>query len=275
MSEKNVKLFPKTIYKYKNKSGQEGLCVYVCDTDNANEIIVGCVEDVDQLNDHFIKMDNGLNKVLYLDRYLTLKISQIKAPLYLKGQLINITSGEFQKLTNAIYKLMIFKFESNIDKLSLNNFDGSSLVDITMPEKIIKLLTWNIKKSDLRFGNALENLIIMEHCVYFAYMGTNIGCEIEKLRPVVVWKKHINNSNSNDNSYYVFPITSKKFSKKYSHNIPININGKKNHILLNQGKVISVKRLVKPYINNNGDVIKLNEDLMSKIKNGLRVYFKV
>ena len=219
MSYTKVKLFPKTIYKYLNSAGQDCLCVYVCDTDNANEIIVGCIEDIDPLNSHYIKMSNGLNKVLYLDKYQTLKLSQIQSPLYLKKQLVNITSDEFQELTNSIYKLMIFKFESNINKLSSNNFVNNSLTDLTLPEKIIKLLTWNIKKSELRFNSAPQNLIIMEHCIYFAYLGTNIGCEIEKLRPVLVWKKHINNSNYNDNSFYVFPITSKKFNKTYKHNI--------------------------------------------------------
>ncbi len=270
------KLFPKSIYNYKNSSGNNCLCVYVCDTDSANEIIVGCIEDIDPLNNNYIKMSNGLNKVLYTDRYLTLKISQIKTALYIKGKPVNITSDEFQCLTNSIYKLMILNFESLINKFATKNYINNTLIDLTLPEKIIKLLTWNIKKAELKFATKPSSIIIMEHCVYFAYLGTNIGCEIEKLRPVIVWKKHINNSNLNDNSYYVFPITSKKFNKSYKHNVPILVNGKQNHILLNQGRIISIKRLVKPYIDDTtGKVIKLDTQTIEKIKNEIKTYFSV
>lgn len=276
MNYTKVKLFPKNIYVYNKPDDTKGLCVYICDTDNSNEIIVGSIEDVNPLNNNYLKMDNGLKKVLYLDRYLTLKTSQIEAPFYFSGKPSTINSEEFLHLTTSVYKLMILNFQMKIEKLSNNNFYDGKLEDITLPEKIIKLLNWNLKKSDLRFTTKSNNIVVMEHCIYFAYLGTNIGCEIEKLRPVLIWRKHINKQNSLDDSFYVFPITSKSQRKSYSTNIEIDINGKKNFIKLNQGKVISRQRIYKIYENrDNGKVYKINNSTIEKIKNSLKEYFGI
>ncbi len=280
MDKISTVLFPKKIYNYQKIDGTIGLCVYVCDTDNANEIIVGCIENIDVLNNDFIKLENGLNKVLYLDKYLTLKTSQIKSPLYIKGKTAEITSKEFNELSKNIYKLLLLKYENYVANLSLNNFENEKLIDITFPENIIKLLTWNLKKIDLNFTkiNQQNNLIIMEHCVYFAHMGTNVGSETNKLRPVVVWRKHENKNypNPNDDCYYVFPISSKISKKEYRYNIKIDINGITNKIMINQGRILSKKRFVKILKDiETQKVVKLTEEQKDKIKIAIKNYFGV
>ena len=155
-----MKLFPKNIYHYKKPNNETGICVYVCDTDNSNEIIVGCIEDVDPLNNDYIKMSNGLNKVLYLDRYKTLKIESITSPLFVKKQHVSISSKEFQLLTTNIYKLLLLKYENQVNDTAFDNFDNDSLVDIGMPEEIIKLLTWNTKKIGLKFKEEFPAIVL-------------------------------------------------------------------------------------------------------------------
>ena len=276
MSCKKVKLFPKNIYIYTKSDNTKGLCVYICDTDNSNEIVVGSIENIDTLNSNYIKLSNGIKKVLYLDKYISLKTSQIDTPLYYSGKLQSITSEEFLILTTSVYKLMILNFQMKIEKISNNNFNEGKLIDITLPEKIIKLLTWNLKKSDLRFLHKQSNIVVMEHCIYFAYLGTNIGSEIEKLRPVLVWRKHINKQNQLDNSYYVFPITSKKQKKNYSTNIKIKLNGKVNYIKLNQGRVISEHRFFKIFEDSStGKVARIIIPIKEEIKKSLSVYFGI
>ena len=271
-----MKLFPKNIYHYKKPNNETGICVYVCDTDNSNEIIVGCIEDIDPLNNDYIKMSNGLNKVLYLDRYKTLKIESITSPLFVKKQHVSISSKEFQLLTTNIYKLLLLKYENQVNDTAFDNFDNDSLVDIGMPEEIIKLLTWNTKKIGLKFKEVSSKLVIMEHCVYFAYCGTNIGCEINKLRPVVVWRKHINKENPNDDSYFVFPISSKKSKSVYKQNVELNIDDKHNKVMINQGRLLSRKRFVKIYKDIKTDkVYKLSEEEKESIKEAIRFYFGV
>ena len=276
MSYTNVKLFPKNIYVYNKPNKTKGLCVYICDTDKSNEIIVGAIEEADTLNTNYIKLKNGLKKVLYLDRYIALKTSQVESPFYFSGKLQSITSDEFLALTTSVYKLMILNFQMKIEKLSNENFDNGTLIDITLPEKIIKLLTWNLKKSDLRFSHKQSNIIVMEHCIYLAYLGTNIGSEIEKLRPVLVWRKHINKQNQFDNSYYVFPITSKKQKKTYSTNVKIKLDNKVNYIKLNQGRVISEQRFFKIFEDSStGKVARIDNSVKTDIEKSLAIYFGI
>lgn len=280
MDKTRIQLFPKNIYNYRKNDGTNGICVYVCDTDNANEIIVGCIEDPDTLNNAYIKLENGLNKVLYLDRYITLKISQILSPLYTKGKIASVTSKEFNELSINIYKLLMLKYENYVASLASNNFQSEKLVDLAFPESIIKLLTWNLKKIELNFTeiNQQNNLIIMEHCIYFAYLGTNIGSETNKLRPVVVWRKHENKNypNPNYDCYYVFPLSSKFSKKEYKYNVNININGKTNKIMINQGRILSKKRFVKILEDNNTQkIVKLTGKQKNKIKAAIKNYFGV
>ena len=269
-------LFPKNIYHYKKPNNEDGICVYICDTDNSNEIIVGCIEDIDPLNNDYIKMTNGLNKVLYLDRYLTLKSKSIISPLFVKRQHLSISSKEFQLLTTNIYKLLLLKYQNQVNNTACENFEDDSLVDIGMPEEIIKLLTWNTKKINLKFKNIHSKLIIMEHCIYFAYCGTNIGSEINKLRPVVVWRKHENKENHNDDAYFVFPMSSKRSKSIYKQNVQLNIDNKHNKVMVNQGRLLSRKRFVKIYKDLNTDkVYKLSEEEINKIKEAIKFYFGV
>lgn len=272
----NFKLFPKHIYTY-NDNGVEKICVYVCDTDNANEIVVGLIDEYDSLNNNYIKIEN-LNKVLYLDRYRVLRSSRIKSPLYLKGkEFPEINSNIFNELSKRICKLLLVQYEELTNKYLNENFnnDTNELENIMMPEKMIKLLTWNIKKLELKFKMSVKNLSIMKYNVYFAYLGTNIGAEIEKLRPVVVWKMHENSQNANANIYYVFPISSKVPKKDYYYNIKYSIENEQNIIKINCGQLISIKRFVKPYTNDNGKTYRLDLKTINEIREALKIYFGI
>lgn len=94
-------------------------------------------------------------------------------------------------------------------------------------EKILRFLIWTDKKEELKFTKRKNLKNVFKNNVYWAYMGCNIGCEIEKLRPVLVWKEHINPRNTDENSYFVFPISSKILKNKYYYNIEIDVNGQK------------------------------------------------
>lgn len=271
-----MRIFPKNIYKYSKNSGVIGLCVYICDTDNSNEIIVGCIEDIDPLNEDYIRMANGLKKVLYLDRYLTLKTDSLIESLYLNGKQAIINSLEFQQLTSSIYKLIVLKYEKSIETIANNNFDKNNLIDISLPEKILKLLTWNATKLSISKKEYNPNLTIIKYGIYFAYMGTNVGSETNKLRPVLVWKKHENNNNHNNDLYYIFPLSSKLSGLKYNYNVQLDVNGKQNKLMINQGRVLSRKRFVKILEDTSTKkVYKLSNIQITEIEEKIQNYFSI
>lgn len=80
----------------------------------------------------------------------------------------------------------------------------------------------------------------------------------------------MNPINSDKNSYFVFPISSKIPSKKYYYNVEINVNGKKI-VKVNDGK-----RIVKPLIDNSTkETYCLEQQKINEIKDAIKRYFNI
>ena len=225
----------------------------------------------------YIELDN-LNMVLYIDKLFEITSNVNITQLFIKGEHYYISAYKFQTLINSLTNMLLNKFERNILSTTNKNYDedNSKIVDLTLPEKIIRLIIWNDKKREIKF----DDRKLIERCyqfdVYFAYLGVNVGNEIEKLRPVVIWKQHINKTNPKDTSYYVFPISSKTSNKKYYYNVEIDINGEKNYVKINDGKRISSLRIIKPLKNKTTKKThKLAEEEIQRIKNAITKYFSL
>ncbi len=265
----------RTIYKYQ-MDGTVKYFTYIGDSDNSNEILAGEVGCKDDTRSYLCL--NGLNMVLFQDKLLIIDPSTIIGELYIEGKKAEVPVYEFQSLINSLCSILLSQFSNNVIATSNKNFNSSNtlLKDISFPEKIIRMLLWDNKKKELKFDkkNIVKN--IYRYNVYFAYMGCNVGCEIDKLRPALIWKQHTNEENPYDSSYYVFPISSKIPKKSYYYNVEVMINGEKNIIKINDGKRISVKRILKPLINNDTKLtFKIDENTISNVKKAIMKYFSL
>lgn len=263
------------VYRY-TENEIEKYFVYIGDSDYSKIIVAG---EIGEKNDErlYIELDN-LNMVLYIDKLFEIKSNVNITQLFIKGEHYYISAYKFQTLINSLTNMLLNKFERNILSTTNKNYDedNSKIVDLTLPEKIIRLIIWNDKKREIKF----DDRKLIERCyqfdVYFAYLGVNVGNEIEKLRPVVIWKQHINKTNPKDTSYYVFPISSKPSNKKYYYNVEIDINGDKNYVKINDGKRISSLRIIKPLKNKTTKKThKLAEEEIQRIKNAITKYFSL
>lgn len=263
------------VYRY-TENEIEKYFVYIGDSDYSKIIVAG---EIGEKNDErlYIELDN-LNMVLYIDKLFEIKSNVNITQLFIKGEHYYISAYKFQTLINSLTNMLLNKFERNILSTTNKNYDedNSKIVDLTLPEKIIRLIIWNDKKREIKF----DDRKLIERCyqfdVYFAYLGVNVGNEIEKLRPVVIWKQHINKTNPKDTSYYVFPISSKPSNKKYYYNVEIDINGDKNYVKINDGKRISSLRIIKPLKNKaTKKTHKLAEEEIQRIKNAITKYFSL
>jgi len=120
-------------------------------------------------------------------------------------------------------------------------------------EKIKYILGWTRKKIELNemyFNQKPDNLgkpYVLMGDIYHAYLGTNVGAEIDKGRPVLVFQgndRYLRQSNL----VFVIPITSN--TKTGSYKVQINAseildnNGVKDStILIQQARSISKNRL--------------------------------
>lgn len=264
------------IYKYIN-NGIAKYFVYIGDSDVSSRIIAGEIGSIDESRD-YLKID-GLEMVLFVDNIIEVDVKEIESCLYVKGNPIDIDKKTFVSLINKSIEKIIDSYKSNLVSNYKSNFDipNNLIIDLTLAEKIIRLLNWNEKKRELKFDTNLPQMVqCMKYGVYFAYLGTNVGSEINKLRPVIVWKQHQSSNNPLDNSYFVFPISSKIPRKEYYYNVHISINGKDNVIHINDGRRISGLRILKPLIDNfTNKMVMLDEDTKEKVKIAIKMYFNI
>lgn len=265
----------RNIYKYNDVIDK--YCIYLGDSDNSNQIIVAEVGAIDSTR-QYRPISCLTNMVMFIDKILFIHPNTTISPLFIKGKIASITPSEFYDLLKDLCKNILNVYETDILKLIDNNYDSvnDKIIDVKFSEKLLRFLIWTDKKEKLKFlqKNNVKNVI--QNNVYWAYMGCNLGCEIEKLRPVLIWKEHINFTNTNENSYFVFPISSKIPKKKYYYNIEIYVNGKKNIIKVNDGKRISIKRIEKPLIDNSTKkTYFIDQQKNNEIKDAIKKYFNV
>ena len=135
-------------------------------------------------------------------------------------------------------------------------------------------MTWFDFKTKLQFQRKLKTLPgIKIHSIYWAELGRNVGSELEKLRPVLIFRKLISKKQINDSSVIVIPVSSKLTCQRYKSNYPVIINGKTNYIKVNDMRRISIKRLAQPYKDSNGNVVVLSDKDIANIKEIIRNYY--
>lgn len=215
---------------------------------------------------------------MFIDKILYIHPNSVISPLYIKGKIVSITPLEFHDLLKDLCVNILNIYEADILRLINDNYNHvtNQIIDVSFSEKILRFLIWTDKKEALKFSKKNNVNNVFQNNVYWAYMGCNIGCEIEKLRPVLIWKEHVNPQNIDDNSYFVFPISSKIPKKKYYYNIEINVNGKKNIIKVNDGKRISIKRIAKPLIDNTTkQTYCIDKQKVIEVKTAIKKYFNV
>lgn len=264
----------RTIYKYSENSIAKYF-VYIGDSDISNELYGGEISTPDE-NRPFIRLSCLDNLVLFVDKLIIIDSNSILCPLYIRRTLCRVAPFEFHSLVNNICNSLLDEYSMNIVSTNNSNFDSNNnkLFDVVFPEKLIRLLTWNEKKRKIKFDkkNIVQN--IYKFNVYFAYLGTNVGSEIDKLRPVLIWKLHENKDNQYENSYFVFPISSKIPRKNYYYNVRVNINGNENIIKINDGKRINIKRILKPLIDDTTKkTYCIDEDTIKSVKDAIARYF--
>ena len=265
----------RNIYKYND--GIDKYCIYLGDSDNSNQIIVAEVATIDTTR-QYRPIACLTDMVMFIDKILYIHPNTVVSPLFIKGKIVSITPLEFHDLLKELCKNILNDYEADILKLIDGNYDfvNDKIIDVSFSEKLLRFLIWTEKKEELKFLHKNNVKNIRQNNVYWAYMGCNLGCEIEKLRPVLIWKEHINPRNTDENSYFVFPISSKIPKKKYYYNIEIYVNGKKNIIKINDGKRISIKRIEKPLVDNTTKkTYFIDQQKIIEIKDEIKMYFNV
>lgn len=115
-------------------------------------------------------------------------------------------------------------------------------------------LDWVKVKADLNFSDKeREDFPIYYNCIYWAYMGSNVGSEEGKHRPVLVTRTY-----KDSPICVVLPLT----SKRLNDDKPYHVDLKKHDstVLCEQMRIIDTKRIDKPMLKNGRIATIINDD---------------
>lgn len=186
----------------------------------------------------------SINKYVVLDEITDYNRSNVKKCIYIKGKVLKINNNEF----NDILLKSKDAFLNHVKKNTDNTIEG------------ISYNKWCRDKIELiKKENIETNLKVGAIC--WVDLGYNIGNELRKLRPAILWR-----SSSNKRMWTIIPLTSKHKDDTYYFHYDLeseNLGTARVENLIN----ISSNRIKEPYFVKNkiATITKKDNDIILKI----------
>ena len=195
----------------------------------------------EQENSIFLK---SINKYIVLDEITDYNFSNIKKCIYIKGKPLKITNAEF----NSILLKSKISFLNYVKNNTDNTPDGISYNKWCRDK--LNLMQKESEEQNLKTG-----------AICWIDLGYNIGNELRKLRPAILWR-----SSSNKKMWTVIPLTSKHQNDNYYFHYDLSdqsLGTARIENLIN----ISSKRIREPYFVKNkiATITKKDNDAILKI----------
>ena len=118
-------------------------------------------------------------------------------------------------------------------------------------------MQWTKVKSELKFNSAKPTFPIFYNCIYWAYMGCNVGSEEGKHRPVLITRTYANSP-----ICVVIPLTTQRLNDK--HQFHVDLEKEDSTALCEQMRIIDILRIEKP-LYKNGSIVTITEKDWTKI----------
>lgn len=114
--------------------------------------------------------------------------------VYVKGKFLKVAYSDFYKILKLLKKSLMEKLNKEIDFKNIEK---------------IKYLKWCYDKLLLDTTN-YDTSILKPSSIYWVDFGQNVGSELRKLRPAILWR-----SSSDKKMWTVIPLSSKCYNDKY------------------------------------------------------------
>lgn len=122
---------------------------------------------------------------------------------------------------------------------------------------------WTNIKADLKYNKLIDsNLHIINNCIYWAYLGSNVGSEQDLHRPVLIIQ-----TSKNSPICTIIPLTLERLNDGYWYHIDLE-NGIST-ALVEHLRVISKLRIDKP-MRIKGEIVSITKEDWGKINSELR-----
>jgi mRNA-degrading endonuclease toxin of MazEF toxin-antitoxin module len=248
------------IYRYRD-GGDTPLCVYLCDTQTKNRILVVPLTNIASENTYKLSVTN---QYADLNHFKEINKDDIIRPLFLNSTHVRVS-------TSDLITLEVYVIKSIMDIICNNAFSVNTSLQLF--ESIYQFLSWKRQKLLLNYQTYQKKTDIYENGIYWASLGVNIGSELNKNRPVLIWKKRCSGNNEENFSYIVIPITSKEKNKRYYMNVPIDINGKTSYLRIEDMHRINIKRISRPILDSSNAIIFIDNDKRKEIIDAIQKFY--
>ena len=112
-------------------------------------------------------------------------------------------------------------------------------------------MDWTKTKSELKFNPQSKTFPIIPNCIYWAFMGCNIGSGEGKHRPVLVTRTYPNSP-----TITVLPLTTQRLNDGKQYHV--DLEKQNSTVLVEQMRVIDISRIDKP-MRKSGSIISITE----------------
>ena len=169
--------------------------------------------------------------------------------IYEKRKPIRVSNADYNKLMLLCKNHLSFYLDSELK----NDVAG------------VTYLKWCRDKYILNTGN-IESNKLKQNAIYWINMGYNVGSELRKLRPAILWR-----STSDKNLWTMIPLTTKRKSDKYYFHYDLECLTEGTAKIENMIN-LSSKRIIAPYFSKDKLAIITNRDY-NEIKKIISKYY--
>lgn len=128
-------------------------------------------------------------------------------------------------------------------------------------------LDWVKVKADLKFNSPTRNFPIMPNCIYWAYMGCNVGSEEGKHRPILVTRTY-----KKSPICTALPLTTQRLNDGYWYHV--DLENHESTVLCEQMRTIDLARIEKPY-RIQGKIISISKNDWRRISKQVNWLYKM
>ena len=159
---------------------------------------------------------------------------------------------------------MKLKDDKNKIKEASNNFnDTLKILENQDLDNSLYFSEWTKTKADIKYNKDIDrSMYILNNCIYWAYLGSNIGSEQELHRPVLIVQ-----TSKDSPICSVIPLTLERLDDGYWYHVDLE-NGVST-ALVEHLRVISKKRIDKP-MRISGKIDSITENDWKNINNQLK-----
>ena len=159
---------------------------------------------------------------------------------------------------------MKLKDDKNKIKEASNNFnDTLNILENQDLDNSLYFSEWTKTKADIKYNKDIDrSMYILNNCIYWAYLGSNIGSEQELHRPVLIVQ-----TSKDLPICSVIPLTLERLDDGYWYHVDLE-NGVST-ALVEHLRVISKKRIDKP-MRISGKIDSITENDWKNINNQLK-----